>query len=290
MYEEFYSLKRRPFSTLPDPSFLFWTRAHSLAYTVLDYGVRNDAPITVITGEVGSGKTTLLRHLMNNLPGDATVGLISNLQEGRGDLLEWIMLSFEEDFEESSYVKLFRNFQKFLLEQYANGRRTVLIVDEAQNLSSKMLEELRMLLNVNADHDQLMQLVLVGQPQLRRKLMSPDLEQFVQRICADYHIEAMSEQEVRDYIRHRLSASGTEEEIFDDEACGLIWHSTRGVPRLVNILCDLCLVYGFSYERPTVGADLVREFLDSSKEHGVFHQFRQLGPLAEVGAAEAATR
>ena len=274
MYEAFYSLTRRPFSTLPDPDFLYWTKGHSLAFTVLDYGVRNDAPITVITGDVGCGKTTLVRHLMNNLPGDATVGLISNLQEGRGDLLEWIMLAFEQPFDEESYVRLFSRFQEFLLDRYADGQRTILIVDEAQNLSPKMLEELRMMLNVNADHDQLLQLVLLGQPQLREVLRSPDLEQFVQRIAADYHITPLRSEEVARYVTHRLAQSGADHEIFEGETFDLIAQATGGVPRLINILCDLCLVYGFSYERKKIGTDLLMEFLNSSKEHGVFHQFK----------------
>ncbi len=274
MYEAFYSLTRRPFSTLPDPDFLYWTKGHSLAFTVLDYGVRNDAPITVITGDVGCGKTTLVRHLMNNLPGDARVGLISNLQEGRGDLLEWIMLAFEQPFDDDSYVSLFKKFQEFLVSCYADGQRTLLIVDEAQNLSPKMLEELRMMLNVNADHDQLLQLVLVGQPQLREVLRSPDLEQFVQRIAADYHITPLPPEEVTRYITHRLAQSGAKRDIFEPSAFELVAQATGGVPRLINILCDLCLVYGYSYERETIGEDLLIEFLNSSKEHGVFHQFR----------------
>lgn len=274
MYEEFYSLARRPFSTLPDPSFLYWTKAHSLAFTVLDYGVRNDSPITVITGDVGCGKTTLVRHLMSNLPGEVSVGLISNLQEGRGDLLEWIMLAFGQEFEGDSYVRLFRRFQDFLLENYASGNRTVLIIDEAQNLAPKTLEELRMMLNVNADHDQLLQLVLIGQPQLRALLKSPSLEQFVQRIAADYHIEALGSEEVAAYIAHRLAQAGRDEPLFLPETCELIAQATGGVPRLINVLCDLCLVYGFSYERPQIDPDLLIEFLESSQEHGVFHQFR----------------
>ena len=151
------------------------------------------APITVITGEIGAGKTTLLRHLLRSLPEDFTVGLISNAQGNRGELLHWVLMALGVPTDtNATYVQLFAQFQDFLIEEYAAGRRTMLIFDEAQNLSLETLEELRMFSNINADKDELIQLVLVGQPELRDLIGQPRLTQFAQRVAAEYHLPAMS--------------------------------------------------------------------------------------------------
>ena len=147
MYEAYYGLRTKPFSILPDPRFLYWAHPHSMAFSMLEYGVMNHAGFTVITGEVGSGKTTLVRHLLDQLPGDIIVGLVTNAQGDRGDLLHWLMASLGQDFRDNSYVGLYQKFEAFLVEQHRLGRRTVVIVDEAQNLGAKSLEELRMMSN-----------------------------------------------------------------------------------------------------------------------------------------------
>ena len=139
MYDEFYGLTEKPFSILPDPDYIYWGQNHSLAFSMLEYGILNQAGFTVITGEVGCGKTTLIRHLLNNMSDDLNVGLISNVQDDRGDLLQWVLLAFDQPFEEVSSVKLFDQFQKYLIAEYGRGRKTVLIVDEAQNLGPKTL-------------------------------------------------------------------------------------------------------------------------------------------------------
>src|SRR5260221_14692544 len=167
MYEAFYGLSKKPFAILPDPDFLYWAGPHSLAFAMLEYGVVNHAGFTVITGEIGSGKTTLIRHLLNKLPSDISVGYVSNTQGDRGDLLQWIMMSLRQDFEGVSYVGLYRRFEEFLLRQQSEGRRTVLIIDEAQNLGVKALEELRMMSNVNTVHGELLQIILTCQPELK---------------------------------------------------------------------------------------------------------------------------
>lgn len=276
MYQEFYGLRSRPFSTLPDPRFLCWTQTHTLAYTILNYGVTTRAPFTVITGDVGSGKTTLLRHLLNELPEEVQLGLVSNMQDGRGDLLHWVLMAFDQEFGDEPYVKLFQKFQEFLIERYAKGKRSVLVIDEAQNLSPSTLEELRMLSNINSDQDELLQLVLVGQPQLRDLIGRPELTQFAQRICADFHLGPLSAFEVTEYIHHRLETAGAKGPIFMPETCELVHEATGGVPRLINVLCDLCLVYGFSYERDMIDPELLLEFLNSADRHGVFHQFKKI--------------
>lgn len=276
MYEEFYRLTSRPFLTVPDPDFLYWSDAHSLAFTMLRYGLQSRAPITVITGEIGAGKTTLLRHLMNEMPEDLTVGLVSNMQAGRGELLHWVMMGLDQPFTDEPYVKIFRQFQDFVIKCYAQGRRVVLIFDEAQNLDVAALEELRMLSNINADKDELLQLILVGQPQLRDLLARPELVQFSQRISSDFHLGPLGEVEVEQYITRRLMLAGCEERIFPTRTCELIYEATGGVPRLINILCDLLLMYGFSDERPVIDEDLLREFLAGTKRRGIYTQFNPL--------------
>ncbi len=276
MYEAFYGLKHRPFLMTADPDFLYWSNTHTLAFTMLRYGVTSRAPLTVITGEIGSGKTTLIRHLMNELPEEVVVGLVSNMQEGRGDLLHWVMMSFDQPFDDANYVRNFQRFQDFLVENYAEGKRSILIVDEAQNMSPASLEELRMLSNINADKDELLQIILVGQPQLRELLKEPELAQVVQRIAADFHIDALGPEDVHDYIQHRLEVAGAAYQIFPAHTCELIHEATGGIPRLVNSLCDLCLVYGFSDDQRTITEEVLRDFLSGVEKHGIFAKFRPL--------------
>jgi type II secretory pathway predicted ATPase ExeA len=282
MYERFYGLKGKPFLTVPDPRFLYWSKGHELAIAMLRYGLMTAAPVTVITGAVGAGKTTLLRHLMTEMPGDLVVGLVSNMQAGQGALLEWVMMAFGQPYDGLGPVRLFEAFQKFVVDRYAEGRRTVVIFDEAQNLDIRTLEELRLLSNINADGEQLLQLVLVGQPELRELLNNPRLKQFVQRIVADFHLAPLAADEVGPYIDRRLKLAGARWKIFPPATCRLIHEATAGVPRLINALCDLCLVSGFSAEEKVIGPHLLHEFLASAGTHAVYRQF---GPLAAPFAA-----
>ena len=270
MYEAFYGLTEKPFSIQPDPDFMFWGRAHSMAYTMLEYGIMNKSGFTVISGEIGCGKTTLIRHLLNRLDDDITVGLISNTQDDRGELLQWVLMAFGQPYDSESKVALYDQLHKFLIEEYANDRRTILIVDEAQNLSPASLEELRMLSNINADKDLLLQLVLVGQPQLKDLLQSKELAQFVQRIASDFHLRSLSAEEVEAYIRHRILVAGCEKQIFTPEACRKVHQACRGIPRLINILCDMAMVYCFSGDVPLVTEDIVGDVVRDRSEYGIF--------------------
>jgi general secretion pathway protein A len=287
MYEAFYSLNERPFSIQPDPSYLYFGRLHRLAYTMLEYGVAHRAGFTVITGEVGCGKTTLIRHLLGKLGKGVTVGLISNTGQDIGELLEWVLLSFGQPYEATKKVALFDELQQFLVGEYKRRRRTILIIDEAQNLDGTTLEELRMLSNINVDKHQLLQMVLVGQPQLRDLLCRPELQQFAQRVAADFHIAPLAAAEVPAYVRHRLQVAGRETALFDDAALKLITVASGGRPRRINILCDRALVYGFSQRAEIISGEIVDEVLQDAASYGVF------GPdLADLAAetAEASTR
>ena len=289
MYEAFYGLKDKPFSILPDPEFLYWGKTHRMAFAMLRYGIQNQAGFTVITGEIGSGKTTLIRHLLNDIDESFTVGLLSNISEDTDDLLSWIMMSLDQPTEGLTGVTQFKRFQDFLIEQYANGNRTLLIIDEAQNLGSRNLEELRMLSNINADKHQLLQIILTGQPQLRDLLQLPELAQFAQRVSSDFHIRALVLDEAIEYIGHRLGIVGGDENLFDEQAKRMIFEASGGVPRSINILCDTALVYGFAIEAPRITAAIVRNVIDDKNTYGVFPvegANRWPAPLKEVESDE----
>ncbi len=269
MYESFYGLKEKPFSILPDPGFLYLGERHKHAYTMLEYGVVHGAGFTVITGNVGCGKTTLIQHLLENMCEDVVVGLISNTQREIGELLKWVLLSFNQPYDVHDKVALFDRLQQFLIEQYSQGRRTVLIIDEAQNLSGDTLEELRMLSNINSGKHQLLQLVLVGQPQLKELLRRPELEQFVQRVSSDFHLGPLDRYEVSAYIDHRLAVAGRTTPLFDDNAKFVIFKTSEGVPRKINILCDTALVYGFSHGSKKISTRVVLEMLRDKARYGL---------------------
>lgn len=267
IYTEHFGLNARPFALTPDPDFLYWPQSHQRAYTMLEYGIRANSPITLITGEVGAGKTTLLLHLIRSLGSEIRVGLISNPHGSRAELLRWVLHALEQPADlNESYVDLFSRFQNFLLSEYAAGRSVVLIFDEAQNLTAEALEELRMFININSGKDEVLQLVLIGQPELRDLVSQPNMRQFAQRVAASYHLTAMDLKTVRGYIPHRLQVAGAQKRIFTGPAIDLIHQVTRGVPRLVNQLCDLALVYAFTRGKRTVTPTTVQQVLDD----GVF--------------------
>ena len=269
MYESFYGFKEKPFTIQPDPDFLFLSARHSMAYAMLEYGVRNRAGFSVICGDIGCGKTTLLRHLINNLGDELTVGIVYNTHQDMDELVSWIMMAFDQPYEGKSYLALFDAFQQFLIKSYAADKRAVLIIDEAQNLSPKALESLRMLSNINADKDQLLQVILVGQPELRSLLRRPDMKQFFQRVSVDYFIPPLKQTEVSKYIHHRLRVAGREEPLFTSAAIKLICAESQGVPRSINILCDTALVYGYSAEAVKIDLRLVRKMIQDRHDYGV---------------------
>ena len=269
MYEAFYRLHAKPFSILPDPEFLYWARPHSMAFAMLEYGIMNHAGFTVVTGEIGSGKTTLVRHLLTKLPGDVTVGLINNTQGDRGELLQWLMASLDQDFANQSYVALYKSLERYLIQEHQHGRRVVVIVDEAQNLDVRSIEELRMLSNICTNKHELMQIILVGQPELKAMLSRPDLVQFAQRISSDFHLVPLSKEDVPAYIDHRLAVAGADSPLFTDEAAALVGLATGGTPRLINVLCDTALVYGFGQGAELITAQIVQTVIDDKRQYGI---------------------
>jgi len=269
MYETYYGLREKPFSILPDPDLIYWGPKHRLAYAMLEYGVMNSAGFTVITGEIGAGKTTLIRRLLQRLDSSINVGLITTTPRGRKELLQWIMMSLDIPFDEK-YSKLLFKFQQYLQLQHSEGRRTLVIVDEAQNLDPDALESLRMLSNINADKEQYLQLILVGQPQLKTLLCSPELVQFAQRISSDFHLKPLSITEVPEYIDYRLKAVGANSALFSEDACAVIARASGGIPRSINILCDTALVYGFATQSSYVTKEIVDLVIQDKQNFGIF--------------------
>ena len=275
-YLDSFGFTERPFTLVPDPSFLYWSEQHRRAYSVLEFGILSRAPITMITGSVGCGKTTLLRQLLKQIDPDTLVGLISNAQGDRGELIQWVLHSLGVKFDpHAGYVAQFQILQDFLIETYAEGKRVVLIFDEAQNLSRDSLEELRMLTNINSNKDELIQLVLVGQEELRTMIMRPELRQLAQRIAASFHLRPLTEEAIHDFISHRLRTAGGTGEEFNDKARSLVFTMSQGVPRLVNQICDMSLLYAWSAEASVVTEKIVQAVIDD----GVFFG-------AEIAAGE----
>ena len=284
MYETFYKLREKPFTLLPDPGFLFLSNKHRMALTLLEYGLMNQAGFTVISGDIGTGKTTLIRHLLDHMDREHTVGLISNTHRSFGELLQWILLAFNLEHTNLDKVGMYRRFVDFIIDEYAHNRRVVLIVDEAQNMSAETLEELRMLSNVNADKDQALQVILVGQRELRDTLRRPDLVQFAQRISVDYHLEPLSEEETVGYIRHRLEIAGGNPQLFEEDACRAVYRYSNGVPRLINLLCDTSLVYGYAEQQEQIDSALVTDVAREKQQGGIFPTFHPATPVEKTRA------
>jgi general secretion pathway protein A len=291
MYESFYNLREKPFTLLPDPGFLYMSDKHRMAFTMLEYGLMNQAGFTVISGDIGAGKTTLIRHLLDNMDREHTVGLISNTHRSFGELLQWILLAFNLEHADMNKVEMYQRFVDFIIDEYAHNRRTVLIVDEAQNMDAETLEELRMLSNVNADKNQALQVVLVGQRELRDTLQRPDLVQFAQRISVDYHLQPLSEEETAAYIRHRVNVAGGDPDIFPEAACKAVYRYSNGVPRLINLLCDTALVYGYADQKQRLDVKLIMDVAREKQQGGIFPTFHpaELDEVPEPAAEAAQT-
>jgi putative secretion ATPase (PEP-CTERM system associated) len=270
MYERFYNLRERPFALSPDPEYLYPSRVHQEALDYLRYGLESQAGFIVITGEIGSGKTTLLQTLLRNVDSHTTVGRIVNTMLEPRELLETIMIDFGLDPTDRSKALLLRDLSQFLVDQRIGGRLVLLVIDEAQNLSLAGLEELRMLSNLETEKSKLLQIVMVGQPDLRDKLAAPELEQLRQRITVSYHLPPLEIDETANYINHRLrrAALGAPLE-FPREATDLIHGRSRGVPRIINVICDAALVFGYAEERRVFDAPTIRDVLAELETTGV---------------------
>src|SRR5262245_7598753 len=269
MYLDFYGLSEKPFSATPDPKFLHLTRAHRDALAQLTYGVQNDVGFVLLTGEVGTGKTTLLRTLLGRLDGATAAAFVFNSTLSFDGLLEYILVDFGITNGADSPAKRLVALNTFLIERHRTGQRTVLILDEAQNLTLETLEQIRLLSNFETATAKLLQIVLVGQPELGAKLELPEMRQLQQRIALRFSIGALSPEETREYIHTRLRVAGARDlGLFTSGAIDQIAKHSGGIPRLVNILCDHCLVIGYADQKRLIEPDVVREacaYLDEGR-------------------------
>jgi general secretion pathway protein A len=267
VYQRFFGFTAKPFALNPDPVFLYPSRQHAEALTMLEYGIESQASFFLLTGEIGSGKTTLIRQLIRTLGERFAVGLISNTHSRFMSILPWALSALSIVPSDGSDIAQYEAFTDTVVRSYAKGKRTLLILDEAQNLSIEVLEELRLLSNLNSEQDVALQVLLVGQPELRIKLEKAELTQFAQRVSVDFHLERLTLIDAREYIRHRLRVAGGDAALFDPEAEAFIHARAGGIPRLMNQLCDLALVYAYAEQRRSIDLQLVRLALQE-RNHG----------------------
>ena len=271
MYEAFYGLKEKAFNLNPDPEYFYMSREHENAYVHLEYAIRESKGFAVITGEVGSGKTTLINYLLYKLKLDINIGLITNTNIPAPQFLKAICREFEIDVDVREKVDVMEIFQDYLLDRYANNERVLLIIDEAQNISPDAMEEIRMLSNLEAEKSHLIQIILIGQPELKFKLQRNDLKQFAQRVSSHYHINGLNKAEVNNYIRYRLKVGEAKNpDIFKKEAIELIYEHSLGIPRIINVICDTALVYGYADEQKIIDKRIIENVIKERNESGIF--------------------
>lgn len=271
MYEAFYGFKEKPFNITPDPEYLYMSGTHEKAYTYFEYAITENKAFVVITGEIGSGKTTLINYLLHKIPQDIHVGIINNTRVLPLQLIKMICHEYELEVTGLDKIGMLDTLHRFLLKTFSERKRVVLIIDEAQNLPSPSIEEIRLLSNLEADKHHLIQIILVGQPNLKYKLQRKALEQFRQRVTVSTHLEGLKKEEVGGYIRHRLQVAGASNlDIFNIEAIEAIYQHSKGIPRLINILCDAALVHGYADDIKIIDRKIVDEAASMREGEGIF--------------------
>ncbi|MEE4186157.1 MAG: AAA family ATPase [Gammaproteobacteria bacterium] len=261
MYTSFFGLNEKPFSITPNPRYLYMSERHTEALAHLIYGIKDSGGFIQLTGEVGTGKTTLIRGLLQRLPDNADIALILNPQLSATEFLGAILeeLGVEIPAESDSRKALTAALNHYLLENYSKGRRTILIVDEAQNFAVDVLEQIRLLTNLETAKHKLLQITLIGQPELRTMLARNDLRQLAQRITARYHLEPLSQADTEEYVGHRLRVAGATRNVFTSAACRELYRLSGGIPRIINVLADRALLGAFTHEAAEVTPALVRK-------------------------------
>jgi general secretion pathway protein A len=260
VYDSYFGLTELPFSIAPDPRYLYLSDGHREALAHLLYGIGEGGGFLQLTGEVGTGKTTVCRALLEQLPAEVDVAMVFNPAVTAVELLATVCeeLHIEHPKETTSFKVLGDALYRYLLDAHARGRRTVIIIDEAQNLGREVLEQIRLLTNLETTREKLLQVILIGQPELRQLLTRPDLRQLAQRVTARYHLKPFTEREARAYIHHRLRVAGQRRPIFDRRAIRAVHRHARGIPRLINTICDRALLGAYASARAHVGASIVR--------------------------------
>jgi len=283
MYFKFYDFKEEPFSLTPNSRFFFESSKHTEALNTLVYAIEGRKGFVVITGDIGSGKTTVCRKLLNKLDPTTKTALITNTHISGKDLLCSILEDLEVEYAPGSKSRLLAQLNEYLIEQLMNDINVVLIIDEAQNLRPAVLEEVRMLSNLETENEKLIQIVFMGQPELKKKLALPRLEQLRQRIAVYYHLTPLSQEETRGYILHRLKlASESDRRYFTDKALNVVYQYAGGVPRLINQICDSALLNGFIYEKEKIDDKLMNEVISESPTNQILASGRKISSVGEL--------
>jgi len=262
MYEDFYKFKEKPFQIVPNPGYLYKSDKHQNALTYLEYGLSENVGFILLTGEIGSGKTTLIQYILDKIGEDTEVAVIFNTNVSAHQLLLMILNEFELSSRKVDKPTALDILNQYLIQKYAEKKRVLLIIDEAQNLSSAALEEVRMLSNLQTGDQVLLQIMLVGQPELISRLRQPKMMQFSQRIAVNYHLEGLSREETGEYISFRLEKAGGKPDLFTAEAVDMVQKLSQGIPRSINLLCQAALVYGFADGAETIDGNVIEQITE----------------------------
>ena len=285
MYTKFYGLKCKPFELLPDPRFLYVSKNHDLALTHLEYGITDNKGFIVLTGDVGTGKTTLINFFLSKITTNVNTALIFNTNLDPTTFLEMVVKDFGVHTPDTRRSTLYDSLYQFLLDEHIHGRRSVLIIDEAQNMPQETLEEVRMLSNFETEDSYLLQIIMAGQPQLRRRLNDPELAQLTQRISVYYHLAPLEKSDISRYIEHRLKVTGytSPDLLFTSNAMEKIYKYTKGVPRLISSICDTALVYGYADEIKTIDAKIIEKVIKNrGLDPGIQYEEEEVGRNVEA--------
>lgn len=281
-YLDHFKLDEQPFRLTPDPDFLYWSKQHARAKAYMESTIWLADGFVVITGEIGSGKTTLLQSFLTELDDDVVYAVVSQTQLTPTQFLQAVLTEFGFKPFNKRKVELLDMLNMFLIEQYSNGKKVVLIVDEAQNLTHKVLEEIRLMSGIETHKEKVLRIILAGQPELKDTLESPGLKQLVQRVRLRFHIGPLDSREMAEYIQHRLQVAGRDDALFEDDAHDVIHRYSGGVPRLVNTLCDTALLCAFADEKPMVGRDDVMaavaelNWQEHESSTGLYHKLQEV--------------
>ncbi|MGD9354173.1 MAG: AAA family ATPase [Desulfobacterales bacterium] len=269
MYEEYFGFKEKPFNVAPDPDYLYLSRKHQNAITSLDFGLVDDAGLILFTGDIGTGKTTLIHHILRKIGVEFTVAVVFNTNVDADQLLGIILQEFGLNADSDNKAAAIKTLSRFLIDLRSRNKRPLLIIDEAQSLSLDALEEIRLLSNLQDETTMLLQIMLVGQPELKDKLKSPSMASFTQRIAVNYHLKPFELEETAQYIAHRLKTAGGRTDLFTDAAIDRVHRMTRGIPRSINILCHAALVYGFADDLTIIDVPVLEEIMSDTQDSGI---------------------
>ncbi|MDZ7583151.1 MAG: AAA family ATPase [Deltaproteobacteria bacterium] len=288
MYEDYFGFKEKPFNIAPDPDYLYLSRKHQNAISSLEFGLVDDAGLILFTGEIGTGKTTLIHHLLRKIGAEFAVAVVFNTNVDAGQLLGIILQEFGLNADSGSKAVAVKALTRFLIDLRSRNKRPLLIIDEAQSLSLNALEEIRLLSNLQDGSTMLLQIMLVGQPELKDRLKSPSMTSLAQRIAVNYHLKPFEREETAEYISHRLKTAGGRADLFTDAAIDKVHRMTRGIPRSINILCHAALVYGFADDLSTIDVPVLEEIMADTPDSGIGNErwFKDNGEGVEKGQKE----